>query len=426
MSKSPVVRFIRPVSEPLGLFLRPGHNDHRVLSQLLSEGRSSMTGVVFDPTSISAQEELRSEVRQRNLWAILDTRLMELATPNGYTDRRSTLPWAGKVPHRPQDLSGAGGQSAAAAIVGFVAKYGFNGVLIGHYVQRGAQDVWFAIDLALVRELRRQLDVRGLEDVALYYTLALPTSLFHDPIKRAEIKAGLQGVEIDGLWLRVHPFGAASGHITLQRFIRSCRDLHSLGLPLVVEKAGSIGLPLLAFGAVSGIECGVSSGDKFDFGRLNRARDHQKKAFAPHARVYLPGLGIFLDRETATAFFANRSLKASFGCQNTSCCRRGSQDTVSDPRRHFVFTRMEEIGAIGQVPAQLRPNQYLDTVLRPATDRLGRVLQSSLSDELKGRLERERRKLDGWRHTLGEISRSQPATTWAATPVRRIARKRGA
>ncbi len=283
-----------------------------------------MTGVVFDPTSISAQEELRSEVRQRNLWAILDTRLMELATPNGYTERRSTLPWAGKVPHRPQDLSGAGGQGAAAAIVGFVAKYGFDGILIGHYLQRGAQDVWFAVDLALVRELRRQLDARGLKDVALYYTLALPTSLFHDPTKRAEIKAGLQGIEIDGLWLRVHPFGAASGHVTLQRFIQSCRDLHSLGLPLVVEKAGSIGLALLAFGAVSGIECGVSSGDKFDFGRLNRARDNQKKGFAPHARVYLPGLGIFLDRETAARFFANRNLKASFGCQNSSCCRRGA------------------------------------------------------------------------------------------------------
>jgi hypothetical protein len=385
-----------------------------------------MTGVVFDPTSISAQEELRTEVRQRNLWAILDTRLMELATVNGHTERRSTLPWAGKVPHRPQDLSGAAAQSAAAAIVGFVAKYGFDGVLIGHYLQRGAQDVWFTVDIALARELRRQLDARGLPEVAIYYALALPTSLFHDPTKREEIKTALQGVEIDGLWLRIHPFGATSGHITLQRFIRSCRDLHALGLPLVVERAGSVGLALLAFGAVSGIECGVSSGDKFDFGRLNRVRGNQNKGFAPHARVYLPGLGIFLDRETAKEFFVNRNLRANFGCQNMSCCRRGSQDTVNDPRRHFVFTRMEEVGAISQVPAQLRPNQYLDNVLRPATDRLGRVLQSSLNEEIKGRLEKERRKLDGWRHTLGEISRSQPATTWAATPVRRIARKRGA
>ncbi|MBX9844258.1 MAG: hypothetical protein K2Z80_20860 [Xanthobacteraceae bacterium] len=83
MNDVPVLRLVRPASEPLGLFLRPGHNDHRVLSQLLSEGRSAMTGVIFDPTVLGPQQELRTEVRQRNLWAVLDARLMELATPSG-------------------------------------------------------------------------------------------------------------------------------------------------------------------------------------------------------------------------------------------------------------------------------------------------------------------------------------------------------
>jgi hypothetical protein len=395
MSTPPVVPFIRPASEPLGLFLRPGYNDHKVVLQLLSEGRSSLTGVVFDPSAISIQEELRTEVRRRNLWAVLDSRLMEMATPNGYTERRSTLPWGGAGPHRPQDLSGAAGQSIAAALVEFITKHGFNAVLVGHYLELGAQDTWFAVDLALLRHLRRQLDARSLDDVAIYYALGVPTSVFHDPRKRADLKQGLQSVDIEGLWLRVHPFGASSGHVTLQQFIQSCRDLHRLGLPLVVEKAGSIGLALLAFGAVSGIESGVSSGDKFDFNRLARPRSQKKANFAAHARVYLPGLGVFLNRDEASAFFTNRSLKASFGCQNTSCCRRGTTDTVADPRRHFVFTRMEEVGAIGQVPPTLRPHQYLENVLRPATDRLGRVLQNNLGEEIKARLEKERRKLDG-------------------------------
>src|SRR5438105_2114018 len=83
MPEHPLVRLIRPMTEPPDLFLPPGHDDHLVLSQLLSEGRSSMTGVVFDPTSLGPQQELRNEVRQRNLWAVLDTRFMELARPNG-------------------------------------------------------------------------------------------------------------------------------------------------------------------------------------------------------------------------------------------------------------------------------------------------------------------------------------------------------
>ena len=223
MSTPPVLRLVRAAAEPLGLFVRPGHNDHRVLSQLLSEGRTAMTGVVFDPTNLSVQDELKSEVVRRNLWAILDARLMELATPGGHNSRRATLPWAAPDPHRPQDLSGAGGARAAAALVEFVSQHGFNGILVGHYLERGAQDTWFHVDMSFVRELRRQLDQRGLLSVALYYTLAVSTNVFHDATQRAALKQAIESEDLDGLWLRVHPFGASSGHLTLQRTCRPAR-----------------------------------------------------------------------------------------------------------------------------------------------------------------------------------------------------------
>jgi hypothetical protein len=385
-----------------------------------------MSGVVFDPGFMGPQEELRAEVRQRNLWGVLDPRMMELATASGFTERRAGLPWAGKRPHTTADLSGQAGEGIMDSLAEFVAQEGFSAVLTPtHYLAQGAQDPWFGVDLALTRGLRWKLDMRGCQDVALYYVLALPMTVFHNAAHRTAFKAQLQGVEIDGIWLRVHPFGSGSGHVTVQRYIQGCRDLHGLSLPLVAEKTGSIGLPLLAFGAVGGLESGVSSGEKFDFGRLSRPPKPGSRGFAPQARVYVPGLGVFLDRDTARAFFDIRTLRANFGC-TAACCRRGAKDTIADPRRHFVYTRMDEVGAIGQVPVQLRPQQYLDTMLRPATDRLGRALQADLADGIRTRLEKERRKLDGWRHTLGEMSRTQPVITSAATPERRAARRRGA
>src|SRR5712691_7378471 len=78
-------RLVRPVQEPLGLYLRPSRNDHRVLSQLLSEGKASISGIVFDPEYVDTHEEIRTETTQRNLEAILDPRLMELATATGCT-----------------------------------------------------------------------------------------------------------------------------------------------------------------------------------------------------------------------------------------------------------------------------------------------------------------------------------------------------
>jgi hypothetical protein len=426
-TRTPFLRVVRSAEEPLGLFFRPGHNDHRVLCQLLSEGRSAMSGVVLDPGLVGPQGELRWEARQRNLWAVLDSRMMELATASGFTEQRAALPWAGERPHAPADLSGRSGEAVMDSLAEFVAQHGFSAVLTPtHYLARGAQDPWLDVDLALTRALRWKLDVRGCDSVALYYVLAVPTNVFHDATQRTAFKAHLQSVEIDGIWLRVHPFGADSGHVTLQRYIQGCRDMHALSLPLVAEKTGSIGLPLLAFGAIGGLESGVSSGEKFDFGRLSRPPQAVNKGFAPHARVYLPGLGVFLNRDAARVFFENRTLRTYFGCHDPACCRRSVQDTIGDPRRHFVFTRMEEIGAIGQVPVQLRPNQYLDTMLRPATDRLGRALQADLNEEVRMRLEKERRKLDGWRHTLGEMFRTQPLITSSATPERRAAWRRGA
>ena len=65
--------FVRAATEPFGHFIRPGHNDHRLLCQLSSEGRTAMSGVVFDPTFLKPKGELRSEINQRRLWTVLQS-----------------------------------------------------------------------------------------------------------------------------------------------------------------------------------------------------------------------------------------------------------------------------------------------------------------------------------------------------------------
>ncbi len=58
-----------------------------------------MSGVVFDPDYIEVHEEIRTEVRQRNLDGVVDTWLMELATPTGL-HRSSSHPALGDArPH---------------------------------------------------------------------------------------------------------------------------------------------------------------------------------------------------------------------------------------------------------------------------------------------------------------------------------------
>jgi len=298
-------RIVKPVEEPLGLYVQPGRLDHKVVSQLLSEDRAGMTGVIFDPTQNDIHEELRIEIGKRNLEAVLDPKMMELASPVGFTGQRTNLPWAGEAMHVPADLRGRKADAVAA------------------------------------------------------------------------------------------------------------------------EKTGNVGLALLAFGAVGGIDSGVSSGERFDFKRLTRERNPGPR-FSPHQRVYIPTLGVFLPRESARKFFAHRTLRALFACANTDCCQRGAESMIADPRRHFVLTRVGEVSSLSKLPPTLRATEYLERALRPATDKLGRAMQYDFDESLKGTLERTRRKLDGWRDTLGEMSRTQPAITLSKIPVRRIIRHKSA
>lgn len=406
--------------EPLGLYLKAGRADHRVLSQLLSEGRSGMSGVISDPEYVGIQEELRSEAKSRNLETILDTRAMELATPGGWTLRRSSLPWASGRPHALSDLLGAAGEAVVGSIGRFAITHGFTSVLApSHFLTEGVYDPWFEVDQILIQRLRAYLDAYGASDVSIHHPIAIPTKLFFDEGHRDALKTALQSTKVDSLWLRVHPFGSDTGQLTLQRYIAACRQLHDLPMPLVAERAGNIGLALLAFGAVGAVEAGVSSGEKFDFSRLIRKRP-DGHTFAPQQRVYIPALGIFLPRKRAEEFFSAKSARASFGCTSSTCCRRGVSDMIADPRRHFVFTRMDEIRVMSRVEQSVRAEVYLDRILRPATDRLGRARQYSSSDSFRERFETERRKLDGWRYTLSELARRSMATTHSRVPRRRV------
>ena len=207
-------------------------------------------------------------------------------------------------------------------------------------------------------------------------------------------------------------------------YIEACRDLHELGVALVAERSGTVGLALMAFGAVGGIENGVTIGEKFDAYRLIHP-PKGGKPFSAQSRVYVPELGIFLSRTQANELIGAPYMKR-FACRDTDCCRYGAEDMIRDPRRHFLIQRIREVGRLSQGAEQGRTSVYLDEMLRPVTDRLPRVLQVKFGEDTLRKLENERRKLAGWREALGSLARHQPATTFSAIPQTRTARQQGA
>ena len=391
-----MVRSLRSVNDPLGSYLRVTNHDHTFLAQMLVEARSIGTGLVADPALSDLHRDLWNEAHARGVETVLDPRTLDLSTEGGFLrSGAQALPWAPEKPHRPADLRGVAGRLLCERIADMVEAVGHTAVMAPTHLLSDTSPDWLTVDAYLTRELRAVLNARGLGNVTIYYPLIIKGEQFYDQDWRDAIKTHLKFLPIDAIWLRVHPFGTPrSGPLVLQRYLAACRDLHSLNLPLVGEHTGSIGVALMAFGAIGGIESGITFVDHTNLtGWIKPAK--KSGGGGNEARVYLQGLGSFLDRSKARELFERPGMKAAHGCRDTACCRRGWRDTLVRYREHFVTQRAREANSMSQMPENLRPGQYLENFLRPATDAAARAAAVEPS------LDRIRKQLDSWRGTLG-------------------------
>lgn len=411
-------RILRSVPAPLGLYLRPGFNDHKALSERIASGGTSFSGVVLSAGRGERHEELRADARTHGLEAVLDPHIVELATPVGFAQYQA-LPWAGDAMHTVASLGRGQGAVIAADLASYAVQHQFDAVLAPTHYIGGTSDPWLSIDARATVELRRRLDEAGAGETRIYYPLSLSQRAFSDDEQREQIRHTLKQLPIDALWLRVHPFGSSCSGAALKRYIDACLDLQQLHVPLVAERTGTVGLPLLAFGAVGGIECGITFGERFDFQSLMRPRD-KDKGFSRPSRVYIERLGVFLEPDQAEAFFAAKGTKAFFACQDPDCCRDGARSTVKDARRHFLNARMKEVRRVGSAPDPLRAGQYLEEFLRPASDLILKATKVEVGFDFR----KQQRRLEQWRETLGVMHIDGMGRTKAMVPSgRRVGRR---
>lgn len=422
MDAPPLIpRLMHAVPPQLGTYFRPNRVDHKALLAFLADGTpAGLEGIVFDAALDSIHAELRDEARERKIDTVLDTRAMELALAGGFVGARRALPWAGEQMHLCENLRGVSGRDWVKRIVEWVGPRRFSSILAPtHYLPAGVNDPWFDIDRELTIGLREVLDASGLGAVPIYYPLAIKGEAFFDNRQREELRAALSSLPIDGIWLRIQPFGTRSGGNVVRKYIRACADLHSSALPIVAEKSGTAGLALLAFGAVGGIESGVTIGEHFDANGLISHREGGK-AFTPQARIYISALQTFLSKKQARPFFDNRTIRSYFACKER-CCPRGSDDMLRNPKRHFLCRRKGEISRLSALPETLRASRYMEEILRPATDQMAKAVK------VEPQLEATRQRLDVLRSVLGAIlDDAQPATFSAVPEGKRIQTRRGA
>jgi hypothetical protein len=381
------------VQEPLSLYFRPGRNDHTSLRHLLASGPPAFTGAVLEASLDKRHDDLRAELRRETFEAVLDPMTLELATLGGH-ERPAVrgLSWAGPNPHTPSTPFG----SVVNAIAEFAVERNFDAVLAPTHYITGADDPWWRKDHESTHQLRRCLDDAGRRDISIYYRLAMPRRVLLQPEQCRSIVAKLAELEIDAVWLSLHPVGADSSAAILKSCLDAGKALRSIGVPIVMERAGYLGVALMGFNAAGGLASGITSGDNFDAGRLlrpARKRDDAKH-FAPAPRVYLEQLGIFLERKEAKAFLEHRGMRRQFACRERCCAI--PEDTFRDPRRHLLHARAREVAALSRIPAHHRPSVLLDG-MRRASDK------ATVAAQVDKRFEKHQRRLGEWRLALADV-----------------------
>jgi hypothetical protein len=386
------------------------------LIQRLLEGDSyPLLGAVLDP-SLGAIDDLQRELRARKLEAVLDTQALELATVGGFArPRLQKLPWAGARVHTASDVSTGARLEFCERIAKFASAQHFTGVLAPTHLISGPDDPWFEVDLDLASCTRRYLDANGGADTLLYYLLAVPSGVFRDSGALKEIVDEIAGLDLDGVFLRVHPFGQDAGAFAVRRYITACEVLHELGLPLIADRVGFPGLALLAFGAVGAITLGVSQGEKSDATSLStppKPKDPDKKTPFGGPRVYVEALGAYLSQKEARAFFApEKRTRARFGCKEKHCCPNGAEDTIRDPKRHLFHARMREVDTLKAAPTlKARVDVYMNDILRPAADLADRAA------EIEPAFRKARKRLADTRDALRVIEKTAESRTSSRAP----------
>jgi hypothetical protein len=394
------LRLLAPAKPRLGLYLRPGRNDHLVFLQLLAEDKA-VSGLVLDARHLTRHRQLREDLIGNGVHAVLDTDFMQLSTPGGSVlAGLDGLPWQRFAHVTPLELRGRVGRELAATIVDCVAGLGFSAVLAPTHLLNDASDKFFGADRAVAEFLRAELDRRGLADTPIFYPLALPASSLGDRAQRVLVIEGLRAIDADAIWLRLHPFGTTTaGPLALRHYIEASWELGRLDLPLVGERTGTVGLALMAFGAVGGIESGITLGERFDAQALLHPRDPRGQPYSPPPRVYLHEIGAFVSRSMAEAIFRNRQMIAALACRDAACCRGGIDGMLKDPRRHFVLRRIAEVDRIGGVAPDARATVYNHEILQPA------ALLSVRATRVAHELAPVQHRLEGWHRTLESLER---------------------
>jgi hypothetical protein len=415
------VVYLHPQPEPVAHYLRLGAF-HRQVEKLLAAGRLPVARVVVEASAFTHQKDVVRQLVDAGREMTLDTNVAELSAVGRYGGAAKSAPWAhSEGPLQPEHFARGSRHDVIGKIARFAVEHGFHAVQAPAHLLEGSTDAWFGIDRQACKDLRRALDVAGGATIAIDYPLTLKYGSLRDPAQRRVLIAGLSDLPFENLWLRVSGFGADAEAPMLRRYIAAAADFQQLDRPIVADGVGGLAaIAVAAFGAAGGISHGLGEKERFAAGDWNKPPVAHAGGGGRERRLLVPGLDRLLSVKQVELLMAADGGRRLLGCQDSACCRNGYNDTLKDPKGHYLHQRTKPLERLLRVPEARRVDDFLKRDLDPAARIAETAAKLALADaETTEMLQRARERLA----RLGPVLRDLDATVGdgphARAPVRR-------
>ncbi len=375
------VVYLHPQPEPVAHYLRLGAF-HRQVEKLLAAGRLPVERVVVEASAFTHQKDVVVQLVDAGRELVLDTNVAELSVVGRYSGAAKSAPWShSEGPLQPEHLARGSNHDVIGKIAGFVVEHGFHAVQAPTHLLEGSTDPWFGIDRQACEDLRRALNMAGGEAISIDYPLTLKYASLRDPAQRRVLIAGLKDLPFDNLWLRVSGFGADTEAPMLRRYIAAAVEFQQLDRPIVADGVGGLAaVAVAAFGAAGGISHGLGEKERFAAGDWNKPPVPRGGGGGREKRLLVPGLDRLLSVKQVEMLMAAEGGRRLLGCQDRACCPNGHNDTLKDPKGHYLRQRTKPLERISCVPAARRVDDFLKHDLDPAVQIAETATKLALAD----------------------------------------------
>lgn len=367
-------------NNPVAGYLRVGHRDHKWLEDQQARGALPYRRFVFEAAHIRQQRQLVSILRNANCEIVLDTNFAELSSIGKFQGASRQLPWAqADRPWSAEDLAGNRADYVASQIAEFAIEERVDVVLSPNGLVEAGSD-WLMTGVRMNQALARTLNRSGGNHISIDYQLIGTMALLRETDFRADVKASLNDVAAENIWLRTSGHDANSTGTGSRRYVETVCDLHEINRPFVADMTG--GFPALAAaaaGAIGGFSFGVGQKEAF------RANDYKREPVGGGGggpkRVYVDELGRWVSEEQFVVMTQAKGAKTKLICRDTSCCANGRDDMIDNQNGHFLKSRAAQIDQISRVPDDRREADFLLKHIGPALRTARALARLDFSDD---------------------------------------------